>query len=782
MPGARRVAHRDYMEGISSGRLRLQDAGAPGWVVVATDPTDPTDHVRQRPRRFSPAAGPTLVGRDREIELAAGSVRAGVPLEFYAGCDYGRTALLRALRSELHTRLGVRTVYLDTLGRPPDDVLHRVALQVVETTGRVRIPAAEATRLIRELRPVVLLDDVAWTPQQLATVLAQLSGCGVVLATDRPRLAGRGPRDGSGSGLLRTPPMLTRSHRLPGLDDAAAQALVARELARPLTGPERRAALRVSTVVDGRPGALLRAAARARDGGETLAGLAERLERDPAAAEHTDPLPRKSVSVLVLLLMAAGAAIPPDALTVATGVRDVARTIHGLARVAPVSSGDGGVAIARCAQDRGERSMMGLLELGGALRSIADWVASRDPTGPEALGAADGLVSLIGEAARRRQWETVVRLVHVVEPVLTLAGRWDACRRVLHDGVDAATQLGDSSASAWFLHQSGTLALGLGLRADAESELRRALALRERAGEAQAARVTADNLHRLPPQPAAAANPAPTAGSTAPTASRSLFAGGLVAAAAVALVVSAVWNPGGTEEPDPPRTIVATARATTTAPSTTQGTTDPKLPPGSPDHHPDPARPVLRIAEATLRTHVGKPVAASFWIANAGGLPLTALKTSIVGDPGFGIIGDCLPVPIPPGGTCKGVLAFLPEVPGPAAATLSVTDEDGGATEAELTAEGFLVLFVVQPDGAVLDATWDPGESESCTGPCVIELAQPGPIPVTLTAVSGCDGCVLAGWSDDACSKVSVCHVTVSEDARIVVTWEPAAPGSESAS
>ena len=56
----------------------------------------------------------------------------------------------------------------------------------------------------------------------------------------------------------------------------------------------------------------------------------------------------------------------------------------------------------------------------------------------------------------------MIRLVGGIEPILALAGRWEAWRDVLDQGLEAAVAAGDEFAEADFAHQLGTLELCLG--------------------------------------------------------------------------------------------------------------------------------------------------------------------------------------------------------------------------------------------------------------------------------------------------------------------------------
>ena len=137
------------------------------------------------------------------------------------------------------------------------------------------------------------------------------------------------------------------------------------------------------------------------------------------------------------------------------------------------------------------------LQLGGALGTMSDWLLAKDPTSDQARSAIGGAVNAIGYAAEHGQWGAVVRLVKVLEPILTLAGRWEAARDVLNQGLAAARQLGDEPAGAWLSHQLGTLEVSQDELAQGQAHLEEALRLREQLQDHAGAAVSRHNLEVL---------------------------------------------------------------------------------------------------------------------------------------------------------------------------------------------------------------------------------------------------------------------------------------------
>jgi Putative Ig domain len=150
------------------------------------------------------------------------------------------------------------------------------------------------------------------------------------------------------------------------------------------------------------------------------------------------------------------------------------------------------------------------LNVAAAVRELVDWLSARDPTSADSLAAAGAAMAIIEWAAELGDWPAVVRLTRVAEPVLTLAGRWEASRHALDRGLEAARTTGDRAAEALFCHEQGTLALCDDQLADAGRLLRQALDIRQRQGDRRGAEVTWHNLQVLqpgPPHPPAATRP-----------------------------------------------------------------------------------------------------------------------------------------------------------------------------------------------------------------------------------------------------------------------------------
>jgi PKD repeat protein len=276
----------------------------------------------------------------------------------------------------------------------------------------------------------------------------------------------------------------------------------------------------------------------------TFAELAAAAERDPESLDRLaiDALPNPQRRVLAVLALAAGALLPPDLVSAMASVADIREAIselnaHGLAERHEDRFG-----LPICKVDTYRPQLLTYVDAGSAARELIGWLTSRDPADHVSLSVAEAALSLIGFAAEQGDLRTVVALVRVVEPILTLAGRWQVYSQALHQGMQAAQQLGDQVSQAYFAHQQGTLALCQDQLPAAQQHLHHALELRRRLGDRRGAERTQHNLKVLQPTP-----PPPP---PRPRRKRRVSVG-LIMACLVLAVILGSWIAIGAQSPQP---------------------------------------------------------------------------------------------------------------------------------------------------------------------------------------------------------------------------------------
>ena len=181
-----------------------------------------------------------------------------------------RAEILRCLRIRQddaaadHRGLAPSCIYLRAHGDRVGDLLQDLVERLYICDQPVKPTPPECARLLGQISGVVAIDDLDASPDRVGYLLEVLSGCSLVIGSARPVLG----RHGS-------------SHKLDGLPEQTALALIADGLGRELTAEERAAAGRLATAVDGQPLHLRQCAALAREGRHTLRSLAQQAAHDP---------------------------------------------------------------------------------------------------------------------------------------------------------------------------------------------------------------------------------------------------------------------------------------------------------------------------------------------------------------------------------------------------------------------------------------------------------------------------------------------------------------------
>jgi hypothetical protein len=124
-------------------------------------------------------------------------------------------------------------------------------------------------------------------------------------------------------------------------------------------------------------------------------------------------------------------------------------------------------------------------------------LADRPDGAQRLLASADAVRSTIEQAAANGRYAEAVELARVAEPAFLSGARWGAWASVLGSALDAARAAGDRSAEGWALHQLGVRAKALGQPDKARELLADALAVRDEAGDAEAAAVTRSQLAEI---------------------------------------------------------------------------------------------------------------------------------------------------------------------------------------------------------------------------------------------------------------------------------------------
>ena len=298
------------------------------------------------------------------------------------------------------------------------------------------------------------------------------------------------------------------SRMLGGLPEDSALALVAGDLGRPLTAEELAAARRLVSAVEGQPLHLRQGAALAREGRHSLRSLARQAVHDPEVLDRLsiNVLAQHERRALAVLALAAGTLLPATVVEAIGQIAYMAEWLESLRRRGLAEQCDDRFGLPVCKAESYRQMLFKDLELAASARALSSWLTAADPTAAESQSAAEAALSMMGFAAERGDWATVVRLARAAERVLFVAGRWEAWHRALSHGLYAARASGDRAAEALFAHQQGTLAFCQDQLDDAYQLLQQALTLRMQIGDNDGASITRHNLRLLklpdaPPPP-----------------------------------------------------------------------------------------------------------------------------------------------------------------------------------------------------------------------------------------------------------------------------------------
>jgi hypothetical protein len=583
-------------------------------------------------RQPATAAGgevPSFLGREEELRRLRLAVQAGDPIELVGPCGFGKTTLLRQLASTASQEMARPSVYLRLGKERLDDTLQRLFDASYTSPQPFKPTPEQRAQLLGQVSSVVLLDDLTLEPNAVGQLVASLPGCSLILASTQPLLGRHGT-----------------SVTISGLTDRAAEQLIADDLGRPLTAAEAAAVGDLAAAVVGQPLRLHQAAALAREDGHSLAELATRAARDPQVLDRLsiNALAEQQRRVLAMLALAGGALLPRDLIAAIGDIATLSDSLRLLRRRGLIEQHQDRFGLPICQVSTYREQLLKHLQLAGGLGTLSDWLTAQDPTSGQARSAIGGAVNALGYAAEHAQWPAVVRLVRVLEPILTLAGRWEASREALEHGLAAARELGDRAAEALFSHQLGTLELSLDNLHQAQAHLDHALQLRTQLGDHAGAAVSSHNLRLLLPAVPVIDPPKPPSRRQAiaewsrAIARRWPVIAGRAAVVALTFLLGILFLPRGSSTPQPPAASALAATTTTAAGGTTTttargATTTTNRSGVPPPVVPDTTPPILRLPsdltqEATSRNGAQIRFAASATDRVDGAVPVTCTPAS----------------------------------------------------------------------------------------------------------------------------------------------------------
>jgi hypothetical protein len=743
------------MSAILYGNLRVEIVSDLGTRVDRLSVREAPQTPIPRPFRAQDSRTRMLLGRDEQISEAYAAARSQRPIEFTATCGYGKSTLLRHVAANA-ARDGVArsSVYLQAGPDGLQDILQRLITELYISDPPVKPTVEQCAQLLGQVRTMIVLDDVTLDPGQVEYLVRVLAGCSLVLASQRPVLGRHGT-----------------SQILAGLPNDAAAELITTELGRQLTGGELAAVERLVATVDGQPLHLRQAAALVRENGLSFEGLARIAERDPEELDRLsiNALAGQERRALAVLALAAGALLSADLVGTMGDIALIGQSLGLLHRrgLAEQHANRFGMPVCKVVGYR--QMLLKDLHLAAALRELVGWLADRDPATADSLSAAGAALAIIEWAAERGDWPAVVPLVRVAEPILTLAGRWEASNHILGHALEAAKATGDRAAEALFAHQQGTLAFCRDELGAAKQLLEHALQLREQSGDNAGATVTRHNLQLLQPPPSPPINLGGSRRRLLLSAGAALLVVVALSAGVVKAVTSGSPGPVATSP-----TQVSTGKTSpasqpadgnSTAPSdrgsTTPGGAGSTTPDGGASSSQPLQAPAVQAADfnSVDITAGNAPASQDIAIGNPNTQPIEI--TGVQASAPFSIVADtCSNMPVQGQASCSITVQFTPTTLGANTGTLTVNSAAGQST-AQLSGTGFVELtIVIAPPGA---GTVQTDSGFMCNQTCTEQVMG----PVTLTATQ-------KGFKDwkGACSGfISSCTPNLTADGTVTAEF-----------
>lgn len=445
-----------------------------GTVVQQLAPNElPTPEARARPQLRLPKTRPEPLGRDADFRVAEEILAGGAPAEFYGPPGIGKSSVVGHMASALGASWADGVIHNNIAGKPLEDVVQWL-FDVFWQTSRPWAPGRlRAGEYLRELRMLVVLDDVGFSTDETAALLEMLGRATFMLAGAEPHL------DATADGSV----------ALGGVPRPTAVAVFEKCLRRPLDQAEAADVAQLVGSLDGVPGLVLDAARLVRDG---VCGVSE-LASEPKAEldrRRVRALTDGQRDLLSLLVEVAPAAVPVEMLQSAVGV--LASDAEALESAGFAESRSPRYALARALAVEAVEELP-RLQPARLLEVLTD------AAGKGQLGADAGPITAaaLQWGSRAGELDAVIDAARAVDGSLLAALRTGAWGAVLELGAAAAHDRGRTADESYFLHQQGTRWLLLGEPERGEEQLRRALAVRREQGETVGFAATLHNLDVL---------------------------------------------------------------------------------------------------------------------------------------------------------------------------------------------------------------------------------------------------------------------------------------------
>ncbi|KAM3116329.1 NB-ARC domain-containing protein [Phormidesmis sp. 146-33] len=469
----------NFVQGNNNHFFKYEITPQGGVVNILPPEQAPRITALQTPIRLLPRLSSDLFGRKTEIGQSVMALEASQTIELYGSAGIGKSVLLRQLA---HHKIAASlkyfpdgVIYFHLLREEPVEDLQQKLFEAFYASDRPFKPSAIRVRHeLQNKRALILLDNAKLSRKDIEKLGETAPNCVFAFTSSERSLWGEG-----------------HPIQVGGLSLDASLDLIERELKRSLTAQEQAAVTAICTDLNGHPLEILQHIAGVRESKEWLADVAGRVQKNTSQKARTEqllkPLSQQKRSILAALAALGGIAISAkQALAIADeGTESDLGTLREMHLV----------------QQEGSRYSLSanLLDsvkqienltpyMERAVFFVTKWAQN---TTPEKLQQESEAIShLLQWSVKQGRWNDVLLLGKPFESALALSGQWELQAQVLQWYEQAAENLGDNSAVAWVLHQSGVRSLGLGETFRARNLLNQAFKLRQKLGDLRGAELT----------------------------------------------------------------------------------------------------------------------------------------------------------------------------------------------------------------------------------------------------------------------------------------------------
>jgi DNA polymerase III delta prime subunit len=458
----------------------------------------PRPGIRRSPPSPGPSrASPEILGREEEVAAAQAAVESMVPLQFQGEPGSGKSTLLSHL-VEHCTAPPDGIVQVSARGTEVSDLLQRVFEVMYETEAPLKLTDAQMQQFMQRLEALIVLDDVDLPPEDIQILMESAPHCSIALASAEELLWGEG-----------------RTIPVSDLPEPAALLLIERELTRTLRLEERPDATALWEGFNGHPLHLIQAIALIREEGRSFPHVAE-MARASVPVEAlvngiVEVLTERERRMLGVLACLNGTPVHPDFVASLTGLSAPTPALNLLVRRGLAHSEGTRYSVAEPATETLRRAVEADWWSERIVDYLADWSEANRKDHHRILDESGPILWAIDQLEATARWPQLLRLARATEAAFGLGLMWSAWHKVLMAGLEAARELEDHEAEAWFLHQLGSRAMCTDDESAADGYLMSALELRQALPNDRQITATRNNLSMLEAEQSATPAVAPRA-------------------------------------------------------------------------------------------------------------------------------------------------------------------------------------------------------------------------------------------------------------------------------